>query len=73
MAANIIATRQKEYNNSMSSLLSTFEGGHMRKFGERKEAIVGEEIIFYKSSGGSSTRKTRDMYAAGYVGQGGIG
>ena len=71
MAANITATRQKEYVNSMSALLSTFEGGHMRKFGERKDAIVGEEIVFYKSSGGSSTRNTRNMLDPAYVGQGG--
>ena len=71
MAANISATRQKEFNNSMSSILSTFEGGYMRKFGERKEAIEGEDITFYKSSGGSSTRNTRNMYDPAYAGQGG--
>lgn len=71
MAANIIGTRQKEYINSMAALLSVFEGGHLRKFGVKQENLVGEKAIFYRSSGGSSTRNTRNMYAAGYTGQGG--
>ena len=71
MAKDIVATRQKEFDNAMSSLLSVFEGGNLRKFGKRKEAIVGEDIVFYKSSGGSSTRSTRNMYNPSYTGQGG--
>ena len=71
MAANIIQTRQKEYVNSMSALLSVFAGGLLRKFAVKQEALVGEEIYFYKSSGGSSTRNTRNMFAPSYTGQGG--
>ena len=71
MAADIIQTRQKEYVNSMSALLSVFAGGLLRKFAVKQEALVGEEIYFYKSSGGSSTRKTRNMFDSSYTGQGG--
>ena len=71
MAADIIQTRQKEYVNSMSALLSVFAGGLLRKFAVKQEALVGEEIYFYKSSGGSSTRNTRNMFDSSYTGQGG--
>ena len=71
MAADIIQTRQKEYVNSMSALLSVFAGGLLRKFAVKQEALVGEEIYFYKSSGGSSTRNTRNMFVSSYTGQGG--